>query len=125
MKKQFFGLMALAAMVGGCATDKQANSHIPLRPGVLDVTPVPQSATSALPQTVQPITPVSEQPASPAAFNAGAATAGSNYTVQKGDTLYKIARERYGDGKQWQRIASANPGLSPATLKVGQKISIP
>ena len=66
--------------------------------------------------------PVAEQPATPAAFGG---TGAGNYTVQKGDTLYKIARDRYGDGKQWQRIASANPGLSPATLKVGQKIAIP
>jgi 5'-nucleotidase/UDP-sugar diphosphatase len=50
---------------------------------------------------------------------------GSSYTVKKGDTLYKLAREHYGDGKQWQRIASANPGLSPQSLRVGQTLIIP
>ena len=49
----------------------------------------------------------------------------TSYTVQKGDTLWKIATTSYGDGKQWQKIASANPGLSPSTLKVGQTILIP
>jgi 5'-nucleotidase len=48
-----------------------------------------------------------------------------SYTVKKGDTLYGIARQRYGDGKQWSKIAQANPGLRPETLKVGQTIVIP
>jgi nucleoid-associated protein YgaU len=47
------------------------------------------------------------------------------YTVRKGDTLYAIARTKYGDGKQWQKIVAANPGLRPETLKVGQTINIP
>lgn len=51
--------------------------------------------------------------------------ASERYTVRKGDTLFRIAREHYGDGKQWQRIASANPGLTPGSLKAGQVISVP
>ena len=47
------------------------------------------------------------------------------YTVQKGDTLWKIAESQYGNGNQWQRIASANPGLSPETLQAGQRIRLP
>jgi 5'-nucleotidase len=47
------------------------------------------------------------------------------YTVKRGDTLYSIARTRYGDGKQWQRIAAANPGVSPAKLLAGQTIVLP
>jgi len=50
---------------------------------------------------------------------------GSRYTVKPGDTLYHIAKVRYGDGKQWQQIASANPGVSPTSLKVGQVLVIP
>lgn len=55
----------------------------------------------------------------------GPSTGASTYTVQKGDTLYKIARDHYGDGRQWSRIAAANPGLFPATLKAGQKLKMP
>jgi 5'-nucleotidase len=56
--------------------------------------------------------------------NASLASSGS-YTVKKGDTLYGIARNKYGDGKQWTRIASANPGLRPESLKAGQTIVVP
>jgi 5'-nucleotidase/UDP-sugar diphosphatase len=54
-----------------------------------------------------------------------AGTASGSYTVRKGDTLFSIAKQSYGNGNQWQRIASANPGLAPSTLKAGQKIMIP
>ena len=51
--------------------------------------------------------------------------AGSRYQVRKGDTLFGIARTRYGNGMRWQQIASANPGLTPATLKAGSTIVVP
>ena len=54
-----------------------------------------------------------------------ASDSGSQYTVKQGDTLYHIAKVRYGDGKQWERIASANPGVSATSLKVGQVLVIP
>ena len=47
------------------------------------------------------------------------------YTVKKGDTLFHIAKTAYGDGKKWTLIASANPGLTPQTLKTGQTLVIP
>jgi len=53
------------------------------------------------------------------------AVAGSNYTVKQGDTLYHIAKVHYGNGNQWQRIANANPGISPTSLKVGQVLVMP
>lgn len=49
----------------------------------------------------------------------------ANYTVKRGDTLFRIAKARYGDGKRWKQIASANPGVSPSTLKAGQVLVIP
>jgi nucleoid-associated protein YgaU len=47
------------------------------------------------------------------------------YTVQKGDTLFRIAKDRYGSGAQWEKIAAANPGVNAASLKVGQKLKMP
>lgn len=80
----------------------------------LDVTPMP--AAPATPAYEAPV--VTQAPAAPAA-------AAGSYTVKKGDTLFGIARQHYGSGAQWQRIANANPGLTPATLKAGTTIAIP
>ncbi len=60
-------------------------------------------------------------------------TAGNNllepqsYTVQKGDTLWKIADKFYGDGKKWSLIADANTAVlgNPNHLKPGTVITIP
>ena len=55
------------------------------------------------------------------------AMGGQTYTVQKGDTLYSIARRYYGDGKLWTRIDQANRGKyrSPNTIPVGTVLVIP
>jgi 5'-nucleotidase len=50
---------------------------------------------------------------------------GKTYVVKVGDTLFRIARERYGSGAKWRQIAAANPGLTPANLKAGQKLLMP
>ena len=65
----------------------------------------------------------------PSAPSAPAGVAKSNpdgdYVVKKGDTLFSIAKSRYGNGNQYTKIVAANPGLSPQSLKAGQTISIP
>ena len=122
-----FTLALFAVVVVGCA--KKATSSIPENTSVTDITPAPAPAY----QPVQPAQPVNNQPVvydsmqnSTGTGAAGAAAIGGGpYTVKKGDTLYSIARSHYGDGKQWQRIAVANPGLEPSKLRVGQTITIP
>jgi 5'-nucleotidase len=52
-------------------------------------------------------------------------SAGKTYTVIKGDTLYKIAKDHYGDTKMVSKIEAANPGMEPSKLKIGQKIVLP
>jgi|GEM_PF-7058473 len=49
------------------------------------------------------------------------------YTVQKGDILSQIARNKYGDGKYWTKIQAANPGLlnNPEDLSPGMVIVLP
>ena len=37
------------------------------------------------------------------------------YTIQKGDTLFRIAKDRYGDGTMWQKIVNANPASARRT----------
>lgn len=57
--------------------------------------------------------------------NTPPATAGGTYTIKKGDTFIKIAREVYGDPSRMKDIAAANPGVEPTKLKVGQTIILP
>ena len=71
-------------------------------------------------------TPKSSKPAAPAA------PAGENkytqwYEVKSGDTLWKIAKERYGDGNLYTEIFKANQDVltDPDKIKVGQKLRIP
>jgi len=54
-----------------------------------------------------------------------APAAGSTYTIKKKDTLWSIATTYLGSGKRWPEIVSANPGLNPKKLAVGQTIKIP
>lgn len=49
------------------------------------------------------------------------------YEVKKGDTLWKIAKEVYGDGSLYPDIFKANQDqlTDPDKIKVGQKLRIP
>lgn len=49
------------------------------------------------------------------------------YTVQKGDSLSKIAREHYGDGARWRAIFDANRDQisNPDLIHPGQVLKIP
>lgn len=49
------------------------------------------------------------------------------YEIQKGDTLWAIANEHYGDGNKYNRIFDANREVikNPDLIFPGQKIRIP
>jgi len=49
------------------------------------------------------------------------------YTVQSGDTLWKISQEMYGDGSKYMKIFEANTDLlkDPDHIFPGQKLVIP
>lgn len=48
------------------------------------------------------------------------------YTVQKGDTLWAIAKRYYGNGAEYPKIVSANPIIKdPNLIYPGQKFLIP
>ena len=76
-------------------------------------------------------TPVASDAAAKPAAAKPAATGENPYTqwyeVQKGDTLWKIAKERYGDGSLYPEIFKANQDIlsDPDKIKPGQKLRIP
>jgi nucleoid-associated protein YgaU len=50
-----------------------------------------------------------------------------SYTIAKGDTLSKIARDEYGDAKLWRKIFEHNKDVikDPDKIYPGQVISLP
>ncbi len=61
----------------------------------------------------------------PTASAAPAASGAKKYTVKKGDTLIKIAREQLGDEHKLKDLKAANPGIDYDKLKEGQEINLP
>lgn len=120
-KRAFLAGLGLLVAVG-CADKKRPASEPGLSSSasVMDVSAPPSSSGSAY----APAASYTPAPA-PIAVEPAPVAGGSSYTVRKGDTLYSIARSRYGDGKQWKRIADANAGIQPQSLKVGQTLVIP
>jgi nucleoid-associated protein YgaU len=126
--------IVLASVIGlaavGCQNNtKSASSTLPPTNAAVTNVASPATFTPPPPMPVQqPViydTPAAT--ATPAATEkpAPAAKSGGTYRVQKGDTLFAIAKKTYGDGKQWTKIQSANPGVTASSLKVGQTITLP
>ena len=82
-------------------------------PGKKYMAVVTPTATVAQPQVEQPANPAVEQ--------------GKTYTVQKGDTLWKIAKQFYGNGALNTKIVSANSDKikNPNLIYAGQVFTIP
>ncbi|MBP3499684.1 MAG: LysM peptidoglycan-binding domain-containing protein [Akkermansia sp.] len=77
------------------------------------------AAGSAVAPAAVPAAPISPRPAAPAPTSQG-----GTYTVQAGDTLYRIARQH---GVNPAALMQAN-GLTPETankIRVGTKLRIP
>ena len=47
------------------------------------------------------------------------------HTVVRGDTLFSLAREYFGDASMWRAIADANGLTRESTIRVGQTLRIP
>lgn len=47
------------------------------------------------------------------------------HVIQRGDTLWSIARRTYGSGQKYRNIAEANPGILARRLYVGQRLVLP
>ena len=50
------------------------------------------------------------------------------HVVEPGDDLWSLAERYYGEGREWRRIAQANPGVltgGPDRLQVGWRLVVP
>jgi 5'-nucleotidase len=131
MKHALKLVLAGVAMVGvGCSNNKKPavnSSAMDIRSSSPAPAPAPVVVQPA--QPVQPVQPVvADTPpvaANPAVASATPTITGNAYTIQKGDTLFKIARAKYGDPSAVNKIKAANPGLDANHIKVGQRIKLP
>jgi nucleoid-associated protein YgaU len=117
-----FAIPAIAVCLLIAAGCQQQQPKPTTDSAALEAAPAPTPVSYAAPAPVQTVTP---DPALSAAAPAANSAAGNTYTIKKGDTLWRIATEHYGDGKKWHQIADANPGLNPTALRVGQTITLP
>jgi nucleoid-associated protein YgaU len=123
----------LAAAITGCSNNNKKPTAV--SPGATDLrsssvaaAPAPQPTPAPQPvviQPAQPVQPVVSDTPTPVATTATPAITGSTYTVQKGDTLSKIARAKYGNTSAIRKIKEANPGIDANNIKPGQKLNLP
>lgn len=61
------------------------------------------------------------------ALSLAAPAAAADYTVRKGDSLWKIAQEQLGSGRKWTDIHAANRDAvkNPDMIRIGQVLHIP
>ena len=80
------------------------------------------SSGQSNPNSIQTGNRSPSNPGTTSPSNPNPATAGRKHTIQAGDTPAAIAR-RYG--VKLDALMSANPGLDPRKLRVGQTVNIP
>jgi 5'-nucleotidase / UDP-sugar diphosphatase len=135
--------LALVPLAAGCDKNKKAETQPSA--SISDVTPPAPTHNGTAGSTWSPsggssgstpVTPITyDQSPSDSQFAsntggsfgaaAAATTSGRTYKVQRGDTLWSIAKRTYGDGAQYKKIVSANPSVKNDRLIVGQTLQLP
>ncbi len=104
--------------------------------GIPGIKQVKQELTAASAAVKPPAAPAESPLPGPAASQSressppetkDAANSATSYTVQSGDTLWKISKEFYGEGSQYMKIFEANQDIlkNPDHILPGQKLVIP
>ena len=120
--------VALALIAAGChsapaTSPSSSNGNLQPSSSVTNLEPVAAAPAPIAPNEQAPA--IDTQTPSAVTDASASSVASGSYTIKAGDTLYRIAVTHYGDGKQWRKIAAANPGLEPTKLRVGQTIVLP
>lgn len=78
-------------------------------------------------QAPEPAPAAPPEPAEAAEGATAQAIGGRSYTVQPGDTLWKISKEMYGEGSKYMKIFEANKDKleNPDKIFPGQELVIP
>lgn len=117
--------VAAAMILGGCQKKPPAQAvsvKVEERPAV-DLTP--ESTATLTDRTPrEPRTDVTLRTSTDTSGQ-GTVKPPRTYTVQKGDTLYSIARKLYGDQKRYKDIVQANGLADPNKIAAGQVLKIP
>lgn len=138
MSRRAVGMLAGALLAAGCQQPRSEPSAFPqepytppvrlaaAEPGALDrLDAPPEDAALAEPPDAAPVA----QPPSPAPADEVLAPRGGGrvHVVRRGDTLYGLARQYYGDAARWRDIWNANRARvpHPDRLTVGMKLIIP
>ena len=114
---------------GEIASDAERRKILDVLAGAPGITAVTDNmAVAAAPAPA----PAASAEAPQTSAEAGAADSGETdgqktYTVQSGDTLWKISQEMYGNGSKYMKIFEANTDLlkDPDQIFPGQKLVIP
>jgi nucleoid-associated protein YgaU len=116
---------------GEIAEESQRQQILDILAGAPGITQVEDRMTVAVAVADEP---PAEEPAaeevtaeSPPAADEGADEGGRTYTVESGDTLWKIAEQHYGNGARYMVIFEANRDLldNPDRIFPGQVLKIP
>ncbi len=113
-------------VTGEIANEDERQKILDVLSGAPGISTVADKMTVAVPA---PSSPVELPQAGAEAGAAGNEETDSQrtYTVQSGDTLWKISQEMYGDGSKYMKIFEANTELlkNPDQIFPGQKLVIP
>ncbi len=107
--------------------DRTSDETVPApRPKPVASTPVPPRPVTPRPVTPRLVTPRPGNAAPVTPLSPPSRTGlFREVTVRNNDNMWRIAARELGAGRQWKRIASANPSVDPDRLREGQVLRIP